>query len=177
MVKNTKGGSSHKRLARKNEDEANDKKVDVDIDFQNCLIVHIDRNLGNCFTCRTLYTKNPSKDFFDKELKVLHQRGRNGRKAFEKTQSRIALVSLIQDFKLTNNCIGYVEELLDSTHINAYLRVNLINQDTYDKLSSLMNAKAAENVEGDIDTGFTFDRSNNVENETGKEEDVDVDAI
>ena len=34
MVKNTKGGSSHKKLARKKEDEAKIVKVDIDVDFK-----------------------------------------------------------------------------------------------------------------------------------------------
>ena len=183
MVKNTKGGSSHKKLARKKEDAAKVIKVDLNVDFKNYLLAIIDKNLGNCFTAKMVHYEGPSKEYNEKELKVLHQRGRNAKYLFDKTQSKLALVSLVTDFKLTNNCIGYVEEFLQIDHLDAYYKNKLINKETYDKLSQYMTSKVDEMKEEN--DGFEFDRSGTIkeskdekENTTeSSDEEVDIDDI
>jgi hypothetical protein len=156
MVKNTKGGSSHKKLARKNEDENKTIKVNIDIDFNYCCIVLIDKNLGNCFSSRVLYYTGPNREINDKDIKVLHQRGKTAKKTYDRSQSRVALVSL-SDFRLTSGCLGVVEEILEIDHLNAYLKNNLITQETYNKLTGLMVSRISEEKE-DADTGYIFDR-------------------
>lgn len=183
MVKNTKGGSSHKKLARKKEDAAKVIKVDLNVDFKNYLLAIIDKNLGNCFTAKMVHYEGASKEYNDKELKVLHQRGRNAKYLFDKTQSKLALVSLVTDFKLTNNCVGYVEEFLQIDHLDAYYKNKLINKETYDKLSQYMTFKADEANEKD--DGFEFERSGNMkeikedkeESSDSSEDEVDIDNI
>ena len=61
MVKNTKGGSSHKKLARKNEELA-DKKINTDIDLLYSIIVIIDKNHGNAFTAQLLWESGINPD-------------------------------------------------------------------------------------------------------------------
>jgi hypothetical protein len=148
MVKNTKGGSSHKKLARKNEDENRTIKVNIDIDFNNCCIVLIDKNLGNCFTSRVLFYTGPKREINDKDIKVLHQRGKTAKKTYDRSQSRIALVS-ISDFRLTSGCLGVVEEILEIDHLNAYLKNNLITEEIYNRLTGLMVSRVAESKDKD----------------------------
>jgi hypothetical protein len=183
MVKNTKGGSSHKKLARKKEDAAKTIKVDLNVDFKNYMLAIIDKNLGNCFTAKMIHYEGISKEYHEKELKVLHQRGRNAKYLFNKTQSKLALVSLVTDFKLTNNCIGYVEEFLLIDHLDAYYKNKLINMETYDKLSQYMTSTADEITERN--EGFEFERSGNIketvdekeESSDKSEDELDIDTI
>ena len=176
MVKNTKGGSSHKKLARKKEDEAKIVKVNLDVDFNEDIIVLIDKNIGNCFTAKLMHHTGPSKNLYDKELKVLHQRGRNARSIFNKTQSRLALVSLVTDFNI-QGCIGYVEELLGIDHLNAYLREKKITQDDFNKLSQYMTSNVVDVKEADEESGFVFDRSNPETTNPDEESDIDINDI
>ena len=180
MVKNTKGGSSHKKLARKKEDEAKIVKVDIDVDFKYNMIVLIDKNIGNCFTAKLMHYNPIDKKELSKyegELKVLHQRGRNARSIFNKTQSRLALVSLAE-FKLPGSAIGYVEELLLIDHLDAYLNNKLIDKETYSKLSEYMTSSIEDVKEKDDMGGFEFDRSKPVDDQKVKEEeDIDIDDI
>ena len=188
MVKNTKGGSSHKKMARKNEDDHKELKIDLNINFKtDNVIILIDKNLGNCFTAEILYFLGDKKKF-SSLVRVLHQRGKNSKKVFDRTQSRIALVSLVNDFKLEGGCIGYVEELLIIDHLNAYLAHGLIDKETFDLLNKKMNAKIDEKDDETKDTGFEFDRSNgtttanaeyiNVTNPTSNVEvDINIDDI
>ena len=161
MVKNTKGGSSHKKLARKNENNANVVKVDLDVDFSSNMIVLIDKNIGNCFTARLMYY-NPvdKKDLlkYSGELKVLHQRGKNARSIYNKIQSRLALVSL-SDIKLPGSAIGYVEELLLIEHLDAYLKNDLIDDEIYSKLNEYITSNVDDVKETPGLGGFEFDRS------------------
>jgi len=160
MVKNTKGGSSHKKMARKNEDDHKELKIDLSINFKtDNLIILIDKNLGSCFTAEILYFLGDKKKYTS-TVRVLHQRGKNSKKVFDRTQSRIALVSLVNDFKLEGGCIGYVEELLIIDHLNAYLAHGLIDKETFDLLNKKMNAKVDEKEDESKDAGFEFDRSN-----------------
>jgi hypothetical protein len=176
MVKNTKGGSSHKKLARKKEDEAKIVKVNLDVNFNEDIIVLIDKNIGNCFTSKLMHYTGPSKDLNNKELKVLHQRGRNARSIFNKTQSRLALVSLVTDFNI-QGCIGYVEELLGMDHLHAYLREKKITQDDFNKLSQYMTANV-DDVKAEADeSGFIFDRSNLEATNLDEESEIDLDTI
>jgi hypothetical protein len=183
MVKNTKGGSSHKKLARKKEEENKTVKVDLNVNFTEYIIVLIDKNHGNCFSARLVHYDGVSKDYHDKELKVLHQRGRNALNIFKHTQSKLALVSIVTDFKLPGNAVGYVEEFIETEHLNAYLKNKKITEETYDKLSQYMTLKVEE-VEDDKG-GFEFDRSKpsvdkvkeESEDSDKKDEDIDVDAI
>jgi hypothetical protein len=189
MVKNTKGGSSHKKLARKNEDENRTIKVNIDINFNNCCIVLIDRNLGNCFACKVLHYTGPQREINDKEIRVLHQRGKTAKKTYDRSQSRVALVS-ISDYKLTSGCMGVVEEILEIDHLNAYLKNNLITEEIYNKLTGLMVSRVAELKETD-EIGYIFDRGNNNDGylneiieggviegkEGGEEEEINLDDI
>jgi hypothetical protein len=187
MVKNTKGGSSHKKLARKNEDENRTIKVDLDINFNECCIVLIDKNLGNCFTSKVLHYTGPKREINDKEIKVLHQRGKTAKKTYDRSQSRVALVSLVSDFRLTSGCLGYVEEILEIDHLNAYLKNNLITQEIYNKLTGLLVSRIADDKDKTIDeSGYIFDRGgNNVINEEflnekkegEEEEEINLDDI
>jgi len=165
MVKNTKGGSSHKKLARKNEDENRTIKVDIDINFNDFCIVLIDRNLGNCFSSRVLHYTGPKREINDRDIKVLHQRGKTAKKTYDRSQSRVALVSLVSDFRLTSGCLGVVEEILEIDHLNAYLKNNLITQEIYTKLTGLLvsrisNDKESNNID---EAGYIFDRGGNNE--------------
>ena len=160
MVKNTKGGSSHKKLARKNEDENKTIKVDLDINFNECCIVLIDKNLGNCFTSKVLHYTGPKREINDKEIKVLHQRGKAAKKTYDRSQSRVALVSLVSDFRLTIGCLGYVEDILEIQHLNAYLKNSLITKEVYDRLIGLLVSKVIE-VDNEDGGGYSFDRGNN----------------
>jgi len=177
MVKNTKGGSSHKKLARKNEDENKTIKVNIDIDFNYCCIVLIDKNLGNCFSSRVLYYTGPNREINDKDIKVLHQRGKTAKKTYDRSQSRVALVSL-SDFRLTSGCLGVVEEILEIDHLNAYLKNNLITQEIYNKLTGLMVSRITENKDNqNDDSGYIFDRGGNNEefiNEKKKDEEEEI---
>jgi hypothetical protein len=176
MVKNTKGGSSHKKLARKKEDEAKIVKVNLDVDFNEDIIVLIDKNIGNCFTAKLMHYTGPSKNLHDKELKVLHQRGRNARSIFNKTQSRLALVSVVTDFNI-QGCVGYVEELLGIDHLNAYLSEKKITQDDFNKLSQYMTSNVDDVKAEAEETGFIFDRSNLETTNPNEESDVDINTI
>lgn len=162
MVKNTKGGSSHKKMARKNEDNHKELKIDLQVNFKtDNLIILIDKNHGNCFTAKILFFLGDKKKY-PSMVRVLHQRGFNSKKVFDRTQSRIALVSLVNDFKLEGGCIGYVEELLIIDHLNAYLAHGLIDKETFDILNENMNAKADEKGENKkLNDGFEFERSKN----------------
>jgi len=174
MVKNTKGGSSHKKLARKNEELAG-KKINTEIDLLYSIIVIIDKNHGNAFTAQLLWESgiNPDlKSLGGKELKVMHQRGKKALQAFKKTQSKIALVSLVTGITLTNNCIGYVEEFLEIDHLNAYLKEQIISREVYEKLSNLMTAKSE--VHNEEDGGFIFDRTDGKNDE---EAEVNIEEI
>jgi len=175
MVKNTKGGSSHKKLARKNEELA-DKKINTEIDLLYSIIVIIDKNHGNAFTAQLLWESgiNPDlKSLGGKDLKVMHQRGKKALQDFKKTQSKIAHVSIVSGITLTNNCIGYVEEFLEIDHLNAYLKEQIINREVYDKLSNLMTAKS-EISKNEDDGGFIFDRT---DGKGGEEEEVNIEDI
>ena len=187
MVKNTKGGSSHKKLARKKEDENKTIKVDLDVDFVNYMIVQIEKNQGNSFSAIKLHYQGPDPPPpFDYKgtFNVLHQRGRRARSTFEKTQSRLALVSIVTDMKLQDKAIGYVEEIIEIDHLNAYLKEKLIDQATY----NLLNDKMVSRIDDDdaVDMGgFAFDRTNGTikeekeekEKKEGEESDVDINDI
>lgn len=180
MVKNTKGGSSHKKLARKKEDEFKVVKVDLNVNFKEMMIVVVDKNIGTCFTAKLVHSELETKEFNDKEIKVLHQRGRNAKKLYDRSQSRLALVS-ISDFKLASGCVGVVEEFIQMDHLNAYLKANKINQDTFDKLEQYLTITAKE-IEEKQDDGIEFDRSNTNNNAQSEEssdsdEEINVDDI
>lgn len=168
MVKNTKGGSSHKKLARKKEDEMKKVKVNLDVNFKENIIVLVEKNIGTCFIARLIHTDDETSEFKDKELKVLHQRGRNAKKLYDRSQSRLALVSVIKDFRLSSGCMGYVEEFLETSHINEYKKHKLISDETFEKLSKYINSNTTEIKEKDDE--FIFDRSlTDEENESGQE--------
>jgi len=168
MVKNTKGGSSHKKLARKKEDEMKKVKVNLDVNFKENIIVLVEKNIGTCFLARLVHTDDETSEFKDKELKVLHQRGRNAKKFYDRSQSRLALVSVIKDFKLSSGCMGYVEEFLETSHISEYKKHKLISDETYEKLSKYINSNTAEIKEKEDE--FIFDRSlTDEENELDQE--------
>jgi len=181
MVKNTKGGSSHKKLARKKEDENKTIKVDLEVDFVNYMIVQIDKNQGNSFTATKLYYQgvDPKPPLsYNGVFNVLHQRGRRARSAYEKSQSRLALVSLISDMALPDKAVGYVEEIIEIDHLNAYLKEKLIDKATY----ALLNDKMVSRIEEDeaVDMGgFSFDRTNGTikEEKDGEESEVDINDI
>ncbi len=160
MVKNTKGGSSHKKLARKKEDDMKKVKVNLDVNFKENIIVLVDKNIGNCFTARLVHTDDETSEFKDKEIKVLHQRGRNAKKLFDRSQSRIALVSIIKDFKLSSGCVGYVEEFLESSHLNEYKKYKLITEETYEKLSKYItiNSNKIDEIEEEEKDSYKFER-------------------
>lgn len=196
MVKNTKGGSSHKKLARKKEDDAKEIVVDLNINFKEMIIVLVDKNIGTCFTCKYMHGEDEKKEFQGKELKVLHQRGRGAKKSFNQTQSKLALVSL-SDLRLQSGCIGVVEEFLQIDHLNAYLNNKKISKEVYSKLEQSMTIKV-DNIE-DEQGGFDFDRSGTIqetvetktnktnetkinkktveENDSGSSSDVDINDI
>jgi len=160
MVKNTKGGSSHKKMARKNEDDHKELKINLDIDFKTRnVIILIGKNLGNFFTAEIIYFLGDKKKY-NSTVRVKFQTGKNSKKIFDRTPSRIALVSLVTDLKLDGGCIGYVEELLIIDHLNAYLAHGLIDKETFDLLNKKMNAKIEEKDKEEKDDGFDFDRSN-----------------
>jgi hypothetical protein len=176
MVKNTKGGSFHKKLARKKEDEAKIIKVNLDVNFEQDIIVLIDKNIGNCFTARLIHCEDETNNFKDKELKVLHQRGKNAKNIFHKTSSRLALVTIVTDCKLTSNCIGYVEEFLEHNHINEYLKNKLINQETYNKLKQFMKSNIVE-LENNEENFFETDDNKDTSKLESLVEECDVDKI
>jgi len=164
MVKNTKGGSSHKKMARKNEDDYKEIKINLDVDFKLYnMVVLIDKNLGNCFTAEILHFLGDSKKY-PSQVKILHQRGKTAKKVFDRTQSRIALVSLVTDFKLEGGCIGYVEELLLIDHLNAYLSNKLIDSDVFNLLNKKMNSRVEDKEDKEKDDGFDFDRGDSIPN-------------
>lgn len=175
MVKNTKGGSSHKKMARKNEDDYKEMKVNLDVDFKlHNMVVLIDKNLGNCFTAEILHFLGDKKKY-PSQVKILHQRGKSAKKVFDRTQSRIALVSLVTDFRLEGGCIGYVEELLVIDHLNAYLANKLIESEVFDLLNKKMNSRVDDKTDDSINDGFIFDRGDSkpVENQTKITENVE----
>jgi hypothetical protein len=195
MVKNTKGGSSHKKLARKNEDQAKVVKIDVNVDFKYNLIVLVDKDIGSCFTAKLIHFDPDDKKELSKyegELKVLHQRARNARSIFNRTQSRLALVST-SDYRLPGKAIGYVEEFLEIDHLDEYLRHEKISQETYSKLNQYMTSKVDDLKEENDLGGFEFDRSNdkpkddkskeasneksNTKSEAKSDEDINIDDI
>jgi hypothetical protein len=183
MVKNTKGGSSHKKLARKKEDENKTVKVDLDVDFVNYMIVLIDKNQGNSFSVTKLYYQGPDPApplNYNGIFNVLHQRGRRARSTFEKTQSRLALVAIVNDMKLQDKAIGYVEEIIEIDHLNAYLKEKLIDKATYDLLNDKMVSRIEEDDTVDMG-GFAFDRTNGTikeeEKKEGEESDIDINDI
>jgi hypothetical protein len=190
MVKNTKGGSSHKKQARKNEDRV--IKIDVNVDFKYNLIVLINTNIGQLFTAKLIHFDPDDKKELSKyegELRVSFQRGRNARSIYNKTQSRLALVS-ISDYKLPGAAIGYVEEFLEIEHLDEYLRHNKISKDTYSKLCNYMTSKVDEEKEEQQSGGYEFDRSNEkpiessnekskseTKSETKSDEEINIDDI
>jgi len=159
MVKNTKGGSSHKKMARKNEDINKSIKVNLDINFkQDNMLVFIEKNLGNCFSGKLLYFNGANN--FGEDLKIMHQRGKKGKSNFDHSQSKIALVSIITGLTLSTKCVAIVEEFLEIDHINAYLAHNLISQEVYDKLNMIFSTSSKNNNNQEEDLGFEFDRNN-----------------
>jgi hypothetical protein len=169
MVKNTKGGSSHKKQARKNEERV--VKIDVDVDFKYNLIVLINTNNGQLFTAKLIHFDPDDKKELSKyegELRVLHQRARNARSIYNKTQSRLALVS-ISDYKLPGAAIGYVEEFLEIEHLDEYLRHKKISKETYSKLNQYMTSKVDDIKEEEQLGGFEFDRSNDKPKESSND--------
>ena len=159
MVKNTKGGSSHKKMARKNEDVNKSIKVNLDVNFKkDNMLVFIEKNLGNCFSGKLLYF-NGANDFGE-DLKIMHQRGKKGKSNFDHSQSKIALVSIITGLTLSTKCVAIVEEFLEIDHINAYLANNLISQEVYDKLNMIFSTSSKNNNNQEEDLGFEFDRNN-----------------
>jgi hypothetical protein len=159
MVKNTKGGSSHKKMARKNEDVNKTIKVNLDINFKkDNMLVFIEKNLGNCFSGKLLHFIGAND--FGEDLKIMHQRGKKGKSNFDHSQSKIALVSIITGLTLSTKCVGIVEEFLEIDHINAYLSNNLISQEVYDKLNMIFSTSSKNNNNQEEDLGFEFDRNN-----------------
>lgn len=159
MVKNTKGGSSHKKMARKNEDISKSIKVNLDVNFKkDNMLVLLEKNLGNCFSGQLLHFDGPNN--FETELKIMHQRGKKGKSNFDHSQSKIALVSIITGITLSTKCIGIVEEFLEIDHINAYLANNLISQEVYDKLNMKFSTSLKNDNNQEEDLGFEFDRNN-----------------
>lgn len=164
MVKNTKGGSSHKKMARKNEDLNKSIKVNLDVNFKgDNMIVFIEKNLGNCFLGRLLYFNGPNN--FDEELKIMHQRGKKGKSNFDHSASKIALVSIISGLTLSTKCVAIVEEFLEIDHINAYLANNLISQEIYDKLNMKFSTSSKNENDDETDLGFEFDRNKEIDDD------------
>ena len=157
MVKNTKGGSSHKKMARKKDDGYKVIKVNLDVNFaKENMLVFIEKNNGNCFTGKLVhYTGNLD---YGGDLKIMHQRGNRGKSNFDHSQSRIALVSIITGISLATKCIGIVEEFIEIDHLNAYLSNNLISQEVYDNINMKFSFKS-DTKEVHEDLGFVFDRS------------------
>jgi len=175
MVKNTKGGSSHKKLARKKENDNEVLHINLNLNFKTeNIIVLVEKNMGNCFSAKLLHCAGPT-DNFKTELKVLHQRGRRGKSNFDHAASRVALVSLISGIRLDNNCIGVVEEFLGSGHLLAYLNNNLIDKAVYDKINA--NFSAIDNSKVEKDLGYEFDRGNNDDEEEEKEDKNGLDKM
>ena len=158
MVKNTKGGSSHKKMARKTESENKIIKVNLNVNFsKENMLVLIERNLGNCFSGKLLHYTGVN-EFKGEDLKIMHQRGKKGKGNFDHAHSKLALVSLIDGITLSNKCIGVVEDFIEIDHLNAYLANNLINQEVYDKLNMKLSL-TVENKNNNEEIGFEFDRS------------------
>jgi hypothetical protein len=166
MVKNTKGGSSHKKTARKNESDNKIIKVNLNVNFtKDNILVAIDKNIGNCFTAKLLHYGGTSDEYNRDDLKIMHQRGKKGKSNFDHSHSRIALVSLINGISLSSKCIGVVEEFIEIDHLNAYLSNNLITQEVYDKLNMKFSITTENKNNNNEDLGFEFDRSKNEEDE------------
>jgi hypothetical protein len=160
MVKNTKGGSSHKKMARKNESDNKIIKVNLNINFKKeNMLVFIERNLGNCFLGRQLHYAGTNNEFDGKDLKIMHQRGKKGKSNFDHSQSKIALISLITDISLSSKCIGVVEDFIEIDHLNAYLTNNLISQEVYSKLNMKLSTATESKDNEEENVGFEFDRS------------------
>jgi len=171
MVKNTKGGSSHKKMARKNEDLNKSIKVNLDINFKkDNMLVFIEKNLGNCFLGKLLHFSGPNN--FEEDLKIMHQRGKKGKSNFDHSQSKIALVSIITGITLSTKCVAIVEEFLEIDHINAYLANNLINQEVYDKLNMKFSASAKNDNNDETDLGFEFDRNKEIDDDENQDKKV-----
>jgi predicted ribonuclease YlaK len=131
MVKNTKGGSSHKKLARKKENDNEVMHVNLNLNFKTeNIIVLVEKNMGNCFSAKLLHYAG-AVDTFKTEIKVLHQRGRRGKSNFDHAASRVALVSLINGIRLDNNCIGVVEEFLGKTMLNPTMYSNVHEEQNF----------------------------------------------
>jgi hypothetical protein len=95
---------------------------------------------------------------------------------FHKTSSRLALVTIVTDCKLTSNCIGYVEEFLEHNHINEYLKNKLINQETYNKLKQFMTSNIVE-LENNEENIFETDDNKDTSKLESLVEECDVDKI
>jgi len=154
MVKNTKGGSAHKKQASKSQDEDKvDISMDKEIEFgESTILVLIDKNLGNCYSAKILYP-NPSST----EVKILHQRGKAKRMGwiFKNTRSKIALVSVISGYRMPDNCIGVVEHFVQFEHLDFYNKSSKITEETFNKLTDYLTVEAVEDAK---ECGFDFDR-------------------
>jgi hypothetical protein len=173
MVKNTKGGSSHKKAARKKEDSNKVIKVNLDVNFakQN-MLVFIEKNVGNCFTGKLVHYAGTTD--YGSDLKIMHQRGNKGKSNFDHSHSKIALISLITGISLATKCIGIVEEFIEIDHLDAYLTNNLITQEVYDNINMKFSF-SSDNKETQEELGFIFDRSREDDDEEDEESTKKVD--
>jgi hypothetical protein len=163
MVKNTKGGSSHKKAARKKEDSNKVVKVNLDVNFaKDNMLVFIEKNVGNCFTGKLVHYAGTTA--YGEDLKIMHQRGNKGKSNFDHSHSRIALISIISGISLATKCIGIVEEFIEIDHLNAYLSNNLISQEVYDNINMKFSF-TSDTKDTQEELGFIFDRSRGDEDE------------
>ena len=128
------------------------KLINTNFDWDSSAVVFIEKNIGNCYIGRVVYTEN---DSISGEVRIAFARKFGAKGMLERTRTRLALVS-ISTIKLSSGCTTVLEEMMSDRHLKAYLKEKLINHETYDMLIKNLSTSSAEELDDDTKGGFIF---------------------
>lgn len=127
--------------------------IETNINWSESAIVFLEKNLGNCYISKVLYTKHTS---FKDDVRIGFSRSFGAKGMLERSRSRLGLVSISQ-FKLTSGCQAVLEEIVTDKHLHIYLKKDLLDKETYDSLFMMIGVTDPSNVPKDDDIGFVFE--------------------
>jgi hypothetical protein len=127
--------------------------IETNINWSESAIVFLEKNLGNCYTSKVLYTKHTS---FKDDARIGFSRSFGAKGMLERSRSRLGLVSISQ-FKLTSGCQAVLEEIVTDKHLHIYLKKDLFDKETYESLYKMIGVTDPSNVPNDDDIGFVFE--------------------
>lgn len=154
-----------KRMDKGGDSES--KPINTHFDWDSSAVVFIEKNIGNCYTGRVVYTEN---DSISGEIRIAFARKFGAKGMLERTRTRLGLVS-ISTIKLSSGCNTVLEEMLSEKHLKVYLKEGLINYETYDKLFKNLSTSSAEEIDGDDKGGFVFADDSDSDSESSDEDD------